>query len=91
MSVMVVLSVDRAVVSTLAGGVSGTYTTYADGVGTKAGFSYPNGVVVDANGNVFVADFSNQRVRKVTASGGTRISSVILFACRAGIRVTVQA
>jgi hypothetical protein len=64
----------RAVVSTLAGGVSGTTPAFADASGTDAGFSYPTGVAVDASGNVFVV--GQQRVRKVTPGGGTRIGSV---------------
>ncbi len=73
MSVTVVLIGARTVVSTLAGGVSGANSAYADGSGTNAGFSWPQDVAVDASGNVFVADTFNQRIRKVTASGGTRI------------------
>jgi hypothetical protein len=61
----------RAVVSTLAGGVvSGTSGVYVDGAGTNAGFNGPCGAAVDASGNVFVTDFYNQRIRKVTAAGG---------------------
>jgi hypothetical protein len=55
----------RAVVSTLAGLGGGGY---ADG--SNARFNGPFGVAVDASGNVFVADFSNQRIRKVTAGSG---------------------
>ncbi len=70
-------------VSTLAGGVSGTDGAYADGNGTNAGFNYPIGMAVDASGNVFVTD--NQRIRKVTAGGGTRIGPVTPRACCADI------
>ncbi len=75
--VMVMFTCEWAVVSTFAGFGNGTYV---DGSGTTAGFNYPSGVAVDASGNVFVADRENQRIRKVTAGGGTRIGSVALCA-----------
>ncbi len=62
----------------LAGGVIGAFTSYVDASGTNAGFNYPIGVAVDASGNVFVADRFNQRIRKVTVDGGTRIGPVTL-------------
>ena len=54
------------VVSTLAG--SGTYG-YADGTGTAAQFYSPTGVEVDSAGTAYVADYSNHRIRKITAAG----------------------
>jgi hypothetical protein len=54
------------IVATLAG--SGT-PGYADGNGTSASFSFPSGVAVDGSGNVYVADYGNHRIRKITASG----------------------
>jgi hypothetical protein len=80
----------RAVVTILAGGVSGTNSTYTDGFGTSAGFYNPFGVAVDASGNVFVADTNNHRIRKVTANGGTRISPVTLRARFADIDIAAQ-
>ncbi len=62
----------QAVVSTLAGASQG----FADGSGNNAGFRDPSGVAVDESGNVFVADFNNQRIRKVTAVGGTLIGPI---------------
>jgi len=55
------------VVTTLAGwpGSSGTN----DGVGSGARFNYPQGVAVDSMGNVYVADFFNHTIRKVTSEG----------------------
>jgi sugar lactone lactonase YvrE len=41
----------------------------ANGVGTNALFSDPAAIVVDANGNCFVADSQNHAIRKITSSG----------------------
>jgi len=55
------------VVTTLAGspGVSGS----DDGTGADARFSWPNDLTVDASGNLYVADFGNNTIRKVTPAG----------------------
>lgn len=45
------------------------------GPATAAALNFPYGLAVDKDGNVFVADFSNHRVRKITASTGV-ISTV---------------
>ncbi len=63
-------------VSTLAGG---TNSQWLDGTGTSAGFYQPVGVAVDSSGNVYVADYGNARIRKVTPVGGTQFSHFFLF------------
>ena len=53
-------------VSTLAGSGS---PAFADGVGLAASFSFPDGVVVDSFGSIFVADSINHRIRKISSLG----------------------
>ncbi len=56
----------NGVVSTFAGsGVAG----FLDGTGITAKFYYPAGMAIDANDNLFVADYSNHRIRKITPAG----------------------
>ena len=57
---------------------SGTVTTLAgspdlpgtaDGTGAGARFNLPSGVAIDAAGNLYVADFANHTIRKITGAG----------------------
>jgi sugar lactone lactonase YvrE len=52
------------VVSTVAGSTQGS----ADGQGTAAQFYFPNGVIVDSAGIIYVADQDNNRIRKIDTS-----------------------
>jgi len=76
---------------------------FADGVGTSARFSGPHQVAVDGSGNIFVADTSNRRVRRITPLGevttiaGTGVTgstdgagNVATFGALAGIAVTAD-
>jgi sugar lactone lactonase YvrE len=56
----------QGVVTTLAGSGIGTYL---DGNGTLAGFNSPFGLTIDSSGNVYVADTTNNRIRKITPQG----------------------
>ncbi|MDR2881422.1 MAG: hypothetical protein LBV29_05940 [Azoarcus sp.] len=51
--------------STFVGGKSG----FADGIGGAARFLGPCGVAMDKAGNLYVADFGNHRIRKVSKKG----------------------
>lgn len=41
----------------------------ADGTGTQARFYQPHGLVIGTDGNIYVADFDNHSIRKVTLQG----------------------
>lgn len=53
-------------VSTLAG--NGKFS-YSDGVGRNAAFNAPGAIALDAEGNLFVADYFNNSIRKVSPTG----------------------
>ncbi|MES2019203.1 MAG: hypothetical protein V4484_22140 [Pseudomonadota bacterium] len=56
------------IISTVAG--TGTAGFSGDGgLATSAALSSPNGVAADTQGNLYIADSFNKRVRKVSATG----------------------
>ncbi len=56
----------NAEVTTFAG--SGTPGSI-DRLGTTASFYYPNSLAIDTNGNLYVSDMTNNKIRKITPSG----------------------
>src|SRR5450756_2172378 len=68
------------VVSTFAGSTTGVAGS-ADGTGTAALFSNPDGVVRDSSGNIYVADSGNNTIRRMAAGGAV----VTTYAGAAGV------
>lgn len=56
-----------ASITTIAG--SATANGYANGTGDVARFFWPRGIATDSNGNIYVADLANNRIRMVTPEG----------------------
>jgi sugar lactone lactonase YvrE len=65
LSILFAVTLNAQCVSTLAGSTQG----YADGTGTAAMFNNPYDVAVDASGNVYVTDYGNYKIRKITTLG----------------------
>jgi uncharacterized protein (TIGR03437 family) len=62
------VTASTGVINTVAG--AGTLGFSGDsGLATKAQFNSPRAVALDASGNLYVADYSNSRIRKVSTSG----------------------
>jgi len=54
-------------ISTIAGG--GSIWSVGDGGPATAAFLEPNSIALDTNGNLYISDHSNNRIRKVNSSG----------------------
>lgn len=54
------------IVTTLAGNGANTLT---NGAGSAASFNDPRGLAVDSQGNIFIADYANDCIRKITPDG----------------------
>jgi len=52
-------------VTTFAGGNEG----FADGAGSAASFNTPSGLALDSDGNLYVADTANNRIRRIAPQG----------------------
>jgi len=56
---------------------------FADGVGTAARFNAPRGLAIDPDGNLYVADENNRRIRRISPTGevvtiaGSGVSGVV--------------
>jgi sugar lactone lactonase YvrE len=70
-------------VTTLAGNAG--YSGYADGIYTNAQFDYPQSLVLDSSGIIYVADTWNNTIRRVTPDG-----IVTTFAGKAGYSGSVD-
>jgi sugar lactone lactonase YvrE len=68
------------VVSTLAG--MATMPGSTNGTGTNAQFYLPQGIAVDANGNLFVADTGNDMIRMISPSGINWVVSTVAGVAR---------
>ena len=64
------ITVSSGIITTVAGN-SAKYGDVVDNIAaTSSRLSYPKDVAVDANGNIYITDSGNYRIRKVTSSTG---------------------
>lgn len=91
-SVYVADTYNQTIRKVTAGGVVTTFAGTAgspgstDGTGTAALFRSPRSVAVDSSGNVFVADYDNDVIRKISSAG-----VVLTLAGSAGVKGSTDA
>jgi len=73
------LATSAGVVTLLAGNAAGT-AGMANGTGTGASFNLPYDLTTDPSGNLYIADYNNNQIRKITIATG----AVTLLAGNAG-------
>jgi len=61
--------ITSGIITTVAGGGGAAGYRGNSGPATSAELNHPVGVAVDSNGNIYIADTSNQRIRKVDTNG----------------------
>ena len=75
-------SIKSGQVATIAG-LSGT-SGFADGNGTVARFNFPQSIALDVSGNILVADYNNNRIRKIYICAGNSTFDVTSKTCSCG-------
>jgi sugar lactone lactonase YvrE len=64
---------------------------YSDGMGTSAGFSQPGGLAIDPQNNLYVAEWSASRIRKITPGRAvTTLAGTILPGYADGVGTNAQ-
>ncbi|MGB7197257.1 MAG: Ig-like domain repeat protein [Acidobacteriaceae bacterium] len=85
----------KQIVAGTGGAAAGTVTSSSTVDTLGNGFSEPDGVAVDGNGDVFVADFGNDAVKEIVAVNGIVPASPVIHSLGAGFSqpngVTVDA
>jgi sugar lactone lactonase YvrE len=59
------------IITTVAGTGTPTYRSADEGAAATTAQIYPYGITVDVNDNLYIADFTNYRVREISAATGT--------------------
>jgi|GEM_PF-2690395 len=64
------ITIATGIITTVAGGGTGTPANDGDGALATSAIMAPNGVAVDALGNIYISDGNNNRIRKVSVADG---------------------